>query len=257
MDPWLEQFWGDVHHRLVNYTCDQLEDRLPPELIARMNERVLVESDAGTTRPIGPDVRVVQQRRPQVPILVAEIPGVAVAEPLLVRLDPEPIVEGFIEIRDTHEEGRVITVIEVLSPTNKLPGPGQRLYLQKQEELREGSVSLVEIDLLRAGQRVLNVRPELLTPHYRTPYLACVLRGSDPATAEVYRIPLRERLPAIRIPLRPDDPDVPLDLQPLVDLAYRKGRYATSIDYRINPDPPLDPDDATWAEGLLSATGLR
>ena len=29
MDPYLEQFWGDVHHRLITYTCDALQRHLP------------------------------------------------------------------------------------------------------------------------------------------------------------------------------------------------------------------------------------
>ena len=64
-------------------------------------------------------------------------------------------------------------------------------------------------------------------------------------------LPLRHRLPAIRLPLRPTDPDVLFDLQPLLDRAYANGRYP--IDYGRPPDPPLDAEDAAWAEGLLRA----
>jgi hypothetical protein len=50
--------------------------------------------------------------------------------------------------------------------------------------------------------------------------------------------------------------DVPLDLQVLVDAAYENGGY-DDIDYRAEPDPPLDPADAAWAEELLRSKGLR
>lgn len=211
MDPWLEQFWGDVHHRLVNYACDQLEEYLPAGLVAHLEERVYVELED----------------------------------------------EGFIEIIDYRSGGRVITVIEVLSPTNKKPGAGQRMYLSKQQELRDGGVSLVEIDLLRGGERVLSVRPEMLPPSHRTPYQICIRRAADPDFVDVYRIALRERLPAIPIPLRQSDSDLPLDLQPLLEHIYQKGRYGSIIDYRSDPEPPLDGDDARWADQLLRNKGRR
>jgi hypothetical protein len=74
---------------------------------------------------------------------------------------------------------------------------------------------------------------------------------------EVYPMPLRQRLPAVRVPLRPADPDVVLDLQALVDRAYRAGAYGWTLDYRAEPVPPLGPDDAAWADDLLRAAGKR
>ena len=82
-------------------------------------------------------------------------------------------------------------------------------------------------------------------------------RGWKPFEIEFYRIPLRERLPAIAIPLRRDDRDVPLDLQALLDRCYEVGCYGDDIDYREEPDPPLQPDDAKWADALLREKGLR
>ena len=36
MDPYLEQFWRDVHARLIIYAADQLQGRLPGDLRARL-----------------------------------------------------------------------------------------------------------------------------------------------------------------------------------------------------------------------------
>lgn len=165
--------------------------------------------------------------------------------------DANPVTEGFIEILDTGSQGRVVTVIEILSLANKQQGMGQELYVRKQRECAEAGVSLVEIDLLRAGKRVTNAPPEILPVSHRTAYQACVLRGSKSDVAEVYRISLRDRLPVIGIPLRPADPDALLNLQLLIDLAYRRGRYDLSIDYKSDPHPPLIAEDAAWAEELL------
>jgi hypothetical protein len=147
-------------------------------------------------------------------------------------------------------------VIEVLSLANKLPGQGQDLYLRKQGELRDGRVSLVEIDLLRSGQHILSIPRYHIPATHRTPYQVCVRRGWRPTVFEVYRVPLRERLPVIRVPLRETDADVPLDLQALIELAYRNGRY-DDIDYRAEPEPRLNPEDAAWADELLRGKGLR
>ena len=257
MDPWLERHWGDVHQALVTYARDELQERLPDGLLARMQDRVMVESLDGGSRAVYPDVRVIEQRRAGVPVDVSPASGPALAEPLILHLQGEPAIESIVEIIEIGSHARVITVLEVLSPANKSPGAGSEMYLQKQRELADARVSLVEIDLLRSGRRVLNATPAMLPPEYRTTYQACVRRGYQRDSAEIYRIALRERLPVIRVPLRKGEPDVALDLQVLVDQAYRKGRYGMSIDYRGDPEPPLENDDAAWADELLRSKGLR
>jgi hypothetical protein len=256
MDPYLERYWGDVHQGLITYARDQLQDQLPIGLRARVGERVFVESENGTSRNIYPDIHVVEHRRTHETSPMPET-GLAIAEPLVIHLPDEPVTQGFLEIIDVGSGSRVITVIEILSPSNKLPGPGQKLYLQKQQELLEGRVSLVEINLLRAGQWILAVPPGRIPLSYRTPYQVCIRRGWRPHTAEVYRAPLRERLPIIGVPLRESDADVPLDLQTLIDQCYRNGRYDQDIDYKTEPDPTLEPTDASWLDELLRRQGRR
>jgi hypothetical protein len=168
----------------------------------------------------------------------------------------EPVRQGFIEIIDIKSGRRVVTVIEILNPSHKAPGPGRDLYLKKQNELRAGSVSLVEIDLLRSGNRVMCAQFELIPEGHRTPYAGCVRRGWKPLEVEYYRLPLGERLPAFRIQLRETDPDARLDLQAVVDQCYELAVY-DDIDYREDPDPPLTGDDARWADALLREQGRR
>jgi Protein of unknown function (DUF4058) len=257
MNPYLEQFWGDIHHRLITYSSDALQKQLPGDLRARVDERVFVEPEEGKPRNIVPDVRVVERGRRDDARLRASN-GIAVAEPLIIRLDQnEPIRQGFIEIIDIKSGRRVVTVIEILSPSNKVSGPGRDLYLKKQEELRAAKVSLVEIDLLRAGARVLAAPLELIPDGHRTPYAACVRRGWKALELEYYRLPLQDRLPAIAIPLRQADHDVALDLQALIDRCYEEARYDEDIDYLQEPDPPLDSDHARWADDLLRKHGRR
>ena len=198
--------------------------------------RVFVDSPHLIERLIVPDVRVVERGRG--PAAAREQAGaVAVAEPLVLKLDDEPVSETFIEIIDVGSGRRVVTVLEVLSLANKRPGDGQDLYLKKQRELLGGKVSLVEIDLLRAGQSVLSVAPRRIPRSHRTPYRILVRRGWQPWQAELYAIPLPARLPAIRVPLRETDADVLLDLQPLLDRCYDNGGYQDDRDYEAEPEP--------------------
>ncbi len=258
MDPYLEQSWRDVHQRLVLYGCDQLQEHLPPSLRARVEERVFVEDEeGGYSRSIYPDIRVIgRPERGGGGTALAE-PGISLDEPITIHVTNEPFTETFIEIIEVGTGHRVVTVIEVLSPTNKTPGEGRDLYVRKQDELRRGGVSLVEIDLLRDGDYTLAPPYESIPASHRpAPYEVCVRRGWEPDDYFLYARGLRHGLPTIRVPLRQTDPEVPLDLQALIEQAYRNGRY-DDIDYRAQPVPPLTGEDAAWADELLRAKGLR
>lgn len=255
MDPWMEDQWGDAHHSLITYARDQLRRVLPGDLRPRVVERVFIESPLGPEGERYPDVRIVEHVR----TFRSPAPAggsAATAEPLIVEYVADPVTEGFIEIVDAKTGNRLVSIIEVVSPSNKRPGEGQRAYLQKQEECRDGGVNIVEIDLLRGGRRVSVAQEAIIPPAYRTPYRVSVWRAARPRAVELYRVPLREKLPAIKIPLRPTDTDVPLELQPLVNEAYRNGTYEDT-DYRGDPVPPLETDDAAWADALLREKGLR
>jgi hypothetical protein len=255
MDPYLEQFWRDVHARLIIYSCDQLQDQLPEDLYARVEERIVLECGEPLREARYPDVRVVEYPHGGLAGASAEA-GVAVAEPVRVHYAPEAITETYIEIIDAGTGQRVITVIEFLSLSNKYPGDGQDQFRRKQEDLRHGKVSLAEIDLLRGGQRALSLPAPNIPVGLRTTYQVCVRRGWEADIYEIYPAPLRERLPVIRIPLRQTDADARLDLQALLDQAYRNGRYH-SIDYRVAAQPPLEGPDGLWADQLLRQAGKR
>jgi hypothetical protein len=221
-----------------------------------VQERVFVDFPQEGERNVYPDVRVVERGRGR-GTAATRPAGVAVAQPLMVSLADEPVTETFIEIIDIGSGRRVVTVVEVLSPANKRPGAGQDLYLKKQRELLGGKVSLVEIDLLRAGRWVLSVDPRRIRRSHRTPYQVVVRRGWKPLVAEVYAVPLRERLPVIAVPLREAGADVPLDLQALLERCYDNGGYADDLDYETEPEPALSPDDAAWADTMQREKGHR
>jgi hypothetical protein len=243
MDPYLEQHWLDVHAGLIIYARDQLEEQLPGNLIARVEERVVFETEEPAEHWLYPDVRIAELPS-RSPASAGAASRGAVIEPVIVKIRPEPATETFINILDFEAGGRLVTVIEILSLANKLPGKGQREYRRKQADLQRARVNLVEIDLLRRGQRVLLVPASRVPRQVRTTYQACAWRASKPDQCEVYSLPLRSHLPTLHIPLRNQDKDIHLDLQAIVDLAYRKGRYRATLDYDELPDPPLLDSDA-------------
>lgn len=171
-----------------------------------------------------------------------------IEESVLIDAEPEPVTESYLEIIDRESGNRVVTVIEFLSPSNKSPGPNREQYLRKQSEVCLSNANLVEIDLNRYGTHALAFPLQHLKPQGRTAYMVCVRRAVLRGKAEVYPMPLWERLPVVKIPLRTNDADVPLDLQALVDQCYRNGAYDGTLNYAVDPDPPLFGADKEWAD---------
>lgn len=137
MYPYLEDHWRDIHHSFLTYARDDLQPYLPKNLRARLEERVFVEPDDVNVRSIYPNIRVIERSKGT--IAAATVTSdVAVAEPIIVFGDPE-LTEGFIEIIDVGSGNRVVTVIELLSASNKFAGEGQEKYVQKQRDYRRGS----------------------------------------------------------------------------------------------------------------------
>jgi len=261
MNPYLERHWWDVHARLIVYACDSLQAQLPDGLVARIEERVYVDYPRESiTRLIYPDIRVSELRQPapasSAGTATAVLEAVDISTRIIVEEEEIPIVETYIEVVDP-AGGLVITVIEVLSVSNKVPGVGQDVYRSKQRGLLEAGVNLVEIDLLRTGQRVVSLSPTSLLQFVNVPYLVCVFRSWQPRKREVYPIALNQPLPKIAVPLRPSDADVVLDLQQLLNRCYEVGRYDQLINYSHDPDPPLDAEGMTWLHQILVEKGLR
>jgi hypothetical protein len=255
MDPYLEtpNLWPDVHHRLLSEIQGALNPLLRPRYVARVELRVYVsdEDDPGREVLI-PDVRLEKTKRKGTR-KPKGAPAVAIAEPLLVSLliDDE-IKEARLEVRHL-ESSSLVTVIEVLSPTNKIRGSrGRASFMDKRREILASEVHWVEIDLLRAGDPSVT-RPPLVPSDYRI----LVSRAGQHSQARYWPVSVRQTLPAIGIPLRGKDADVPLDLGAVLNAAYDNGAYDLSIDYCREPEPPLSPEDRAWADQLLRQRGVR
>lgn len=100
------------------------------------------------------------------------------------------------------------------------------------------------------------VPPHIVRDEHRTPYRVTVRRSWAPGKLSLYRIALNQELPSVSVPLREGEAEVSLPLQELIDQVYRNGRYDRT-DYSKPCDPPLEGEDAAFAEQVLKAAGRR
>ncbi len=249
MDPYLEARWSNVHVLLVSAIAALLKPALPPGLQARPEEEVRIETIAGERmRGFRPDIAVIESGK-LVTAAARSQGSAAVVEPIQIRFHRGPVVLRNIEVVDTRDHNRVVTVIEVLSPWNKLPGQLNRDYVRKLKSIEQGGASWVEIDLLRSSRSHLMVTWSDLPAERRTNYLALTYDATS-MNLLGYPISLRQRLPEILVPLREGDSPVPLNLDAAFERVFADGPF-DDIDYSVPPEPPLAPADAEWAASLI------
>jgi hypothetical protein len=153
---------------------------------------------------------------------------------------------AFLEIRDRGNR-QLVTVLELLSPSNKRPGPDRAQYLAKRQQLLASSVHLVELDLLRGGPRL----PIEYLPS--CDYCVMVSRYEDRPQVGLWPLGLRDTLPTIPVPLLAQE-RATLDLQSALHQVYDAAGYEDYL-YAHTPTPPLQGADAEWAKELLAARG--
>jgi hypothetical protein len=141
----------------------------------------------------------------------------------------------------------------VLSPSNKRPNSeGRDLYLRKRQSLLLGHVNLVEIDLLRGGERM-----PMLDDWPDSPYVLMVARAGKPHLCKAWSAHFQRPLPTISVPLADPDPAIPLNLQALIEGIYQRYRYEQRIDYSKPLTPALNDEEAAWLEQRLAARSRR
>jgi hypothetical protein len=246
MDPYLEgSLWTTVHAQLCAEIARQLAPRLRPRYLALTNERFVltVQDGVGVTTSVYPDAGVTQAR----PQPVAGSAAAPAPAPLrLATVIPEAVPHQTVEIRDAANR-QLVTAIEVLSPTNKR-GEGREEYLTKRRRLLLSTAHLMEIDLLREGERVPMRQP--LPP---APYFVFLSRVELRPFLDIWPVALHDRLPTVPVPLLPGDADVPLDLQLAFTTIYDLLGYDLAVDYTQPPETALPPDEAAWAADRLRA----
>ncbi len=268
MDPYLEapHLWPDLHDALAGQIRAELNASLPAPYYARLEMRpeVGVMEPGISPRRIVPDVAVVRPPSPSVggTVAVLDAPRRAISPSLEVAVPSESIRHAFVEVRDPTDGHHLITLIEIVSPSNKRRSEDRDAYFQKQREILDSDASLIELDLLRDGERLIAnplLEEVIVGRDEALDYLVLVNRAwkrrSAVAPYQVFRIRLAESLPCIPVPLREGQEETPLDLQYVFQRAYDSGPYRRGmVDYDQPPRPPLAGEWTTWAEERVRAS---
>jgi hypothetical protein len=220
MDPYVEtdQLWPSFHHQLVTCLYQILLPGLVDKYRARVSQRHYVTEQA-----------------------------------LFTSIIREEHHEEYIEIRQ-RSDGRMVTMVDVVSPSNKRTDCGRDAYLEKRREGRGGGASLVEIDLVIQGQPMLEYSREGL-PDWD--YAVTVTRSTQPDRFEIYTATLQKRLPRFRLPLASDDRDMVVDLHTAFTRSYDQGGFSAKIDYQRDPAVALNDEDRAWLDDLLKQHKVR
>jgi hypothetical protein len=245
MDPYIEApaVWGDFHGGLATEIRAALNRRLRPHYVARLTPYVTYESiEIAGTVGVRPDVGLWRTRAVRETAVTITPP---VAESEIVYEVPVRLYTVEVHWVETME---LVTAIEILSPVNKKLGHDAYVdYQRKRRDLLRSSVHLIEIDLLRGGER-----PPLEKPVPSAPYYITLSRVTRRPKVDVWAIQFRDRLPVLPVPLREPDADAILDLQAALDSVYEQGGYDMMIDYSKPPPPPkLSDEDVGWVDDLL------
>lgn len=248
MDPYLEDptIWPDVHNRLIAALGNELGPVLRPRYVVTLEERVYATVPEGLQFLGRPDATIVRET-PEGGSGYDSGSGAVVLEVEV----PHRVRETHLVVRQVgnHE---IVTILELLSPTNKHPGGGRPLYERKRDEILDSRAHFVEIDLIRAGEPMsVSHRPE------RFDYSILVSRANRRPSGTLTSFTVKDAIPTFQLPLLAGDDEPVVDLGATLHALYDLAAYDLRIDYRRPCEPPLHDDSTNWCDALLRAKNLR
>ncbi|NJM08055.1 DUF4058 family protein [Candidatus Gracilibacteria bacterium] len=251
MDPYLEHpaLWPDIHNSLIAALSDELAPQLRPRYYVAIKERIYTFEPGELVFVGRADNAIVQRFTPSETL--AEAQPSDVSDRVIVEVAAADLLrETYVEVRtaDTHD---LVTVLEILSPTNKRSGEGHAQYLRKRNVILSSLTHLVEIDLVRAGE-TMPMQRWSGSSDYRT----LVSRAEQRPRALLLPFNVRQPIPAFALPLYSGDNEPVVDLNRILHQLYERRSYDLRVNYRTDPEPPLAPGDAAWAAGLLHDADL-
>ena len=249
MDPYLEDaaYWSGFHTRFIVAVSAAISHALPKGYYAEVEQHVWLQRDDPDDRiPFAVPDGYVAHLNGDGGTVVATLATTAAGTEVTLAKPAKRKGSKFVQIVDT-PGNRVITVIELLSPSNKEPGDDRESYLHKRSDYLSTGTNLVEIDLLRDGDRMPFGRPKPPPADY----CALVSRADRFPKALAWAWTVRDPLPTLPVPLKPADGEIALGLRECLDRAYDDAGYRTRIDYADAPAVPLRKPDAEWVADLF------
>jgi hypothetical protein len=241
MDPRLEcpDLFRDFRFGFLYAIHAELNSALPNDFAASLDRRIVVW-------PSNLENELVDDAK----IVAAANSAVNELNPPFVRTFSQDRVSGEFFLRIHHlQSGRDVAVIEMLSAERKQPGRERERYLWKRNDILGAQANLIEIDLLRAGERTPIGDVEKRSSDYR---ILVSDKSAFPA-AKLWLMSIREALPIVPVPLDDFEEPISLNLQKCMDRAFDEGAFVKKRIDRRRIDPPLAEPDATWARELLAA----
>lgn len=249
MDPFIEsQMWEDFHTRFITTLSESLVPKVRPQYTVSVERYVYVTRDEDVQAIVAPDVAVVDTAAGWRESTASQT---TTLQPVKHQIALPELRQPYLVIRTRRGEA-VVTVIELLSPWNKKKTAGVAEYLAKRANVLKSTSNLVELDLLRGGERLPTVQPL-----QEGDYFAFISRPASRPDVDVYAWRLSVHLPTIPIPLAENEAEVDVDLQAVFSTAYDRAGYDYALDYDEEVLPPLAPEEATWLVSRLKAPPLR
>jgi hypothetical protein len=245
MDPYLEHpvLWPDVHNRLIAAIADELTPKVAPRYYIGLERRTYVLKPDDLVLIGRPDIAVVSHQPLSQP---ASLPlaqtGIFEVE---VPMNDE-VSENFLEVREV-ATGKLITILELLSPANKLHDEGREQYQRKRGQIFLAQTNLVEVDLLRAGEPMPVVGQAV-----KGDYRILVSRGWERPRAQLYPFGVRQPIPVFPLPLLRQDETPEIDMGEILHALYDRARFDLRLDYTGPAVPPLSAEDSAWATVLIA-----
>jgi hypothetical protein len=254
MNPYLEHpaLWSSFHLRLIGAVLSSLDSALPSRYYTEVKTQTYQVLEGSEEDEEGQWVR---NRSAHLPAHASRAPDeesnmMTVTLPKCPQSVILPIMitlkERHLEVRELGSEA-VITIVKVLTPRNKRQGRGRMVYERQRERILSGLSHLVEIDLLRR-----DLPMPMLGTIGSTDYRILVSRAQCRPQADLYRFDLSEPIPSFPLPLKPEDAELIIDLQSIVEELFDRARYAQRIDYcQPVPSPLLTSIQQAWVDELL------
>lgn len=249
MDPYTEArgLWKGIHTQLIGELSTHL---LPPLLAPAYYIDVEPSLQVRSQQSHYPDLQVVTSSpvRTEKPF-GSNLPVAQPTATVMVEEQEEEEEESAIVVREVNSE-QLVAVIEILSYSNKTSGAEKRArYLLKRRELLSNGVNLVEVDLLRWGQRILTTLPN-------QPYHILVSRADERPRTQVWSFGLDSLIPDTPLPLIEPNEQVPIPLQSAFTTIYQSRRFRQRLDYHVDPPPPLTAVQLAYVRACLADEGI-
>jgi len=253
MNPYLEQssLWSQVHLNLIDAIQKYLLQKLAPHYYVGVEQTtylsivpphnsligrpdIFIADDAnGTSSPVATHLKT-----PQTKVVIKP-------KQFKIPQQMEEKRQRYLTVRHI-ETQEVITVIEIVSPANKIGLVGRKQYEDKCLKILSSLTHFVEIDLLRVGERLL------IDTEETTDYRILVSREQTRPQLDAYLFNLRDPIPTITIPLREVDEEIELPLNQILQAVYIERRYDLIINYDQPVTPKLSDENQIWVKNCIA-----